>query len=145
MNGPPTTPSRNTLALIGVLLCVGGGLILWRFEPTGQSWYPKCAFHTWTGFHCPGCGTTRALHSLAHGRLLDAIRFNSLLIIGGPIMALLIFRARRREKTTGVAAARLSWTLFIVVTLYFIGRNVPSPTQSWLAPPPQAELPDASL
>ncbi len=129
---------RRALFLASVVIGVAAGLVLWRFDPASHSWYPKCLLHSWTGLHCPGCGTTRAVHSLVQGRLWDAFRFNPLLIAGGPIMALLIIRQRKRERKSGIAAPRLSWALVAVVCLYFVARNVPSPTRSWFAPPQQA-------
>ena len=138
--------NRRTVILVSGLLCAVAvaGVILWQYEPTAESFYLKCAFHTWTGGHCPGCGTTRALHHLVHGRFIDAVRCNPLLIVGGPIIAILIYRQRRRERITGVVSPRLAWAIYIVITANFIGRNVPSPTRSWLAPPPvSAETEDA--
>ncbi len=118
-----------------VLLCLIGGFVLWRFEPTDSRWHPKCLLHSWTGYHCPGCGTTRAMHSLLRGRFWDAVRYNPMLIIGGPIIAAAIFWQRRRERQQGFAIPKLTWALFVIMTLYFIARNVPSPSRSWLAPP----------
>ena len=37
-------------------------------ESAGQGIYP-CLFHLVTGAYCPGCGGTRALLALLHGRL----------------------------------------------------------------------------
>lgn len=122
------------------LAVLAGAFILWRFEPTETSWLPKCILHHWTGLHCPGCGTTRALHSVLHGELLWAIKYNPLLIIGGPIIAVIIWYQRRHERLTREAIPRLSWMLFIVVTLYFVARNLPSPTTSPLAPPVNVQL-----
>lgn len=35
-----------------------------------MAYYPPCAFHMLTGLYCPGCGGTRAVRALMHGRLL---------------------------------------------------------------------------
>lgn len=37
---------------------------------------PRCPIKMFTGFDCPGCGSTRALHALLHGRPDEAWRFN---------------------------------------------------------------------
>ena len=71
-----------------------------------------------------------------NGHLLTAIRFNPMLIVGGPIMIALLLWKRHREKVTGLTTApRLPWVLMTVVLVYFVARNVPSPSRSWLAPP----------
>jgi hypothetical protein len=51
------------------------------FDPQRHSFFPKCWFYQLTGFACPGCGLTRAFHSLLNGNPLEAIRYNALLPI----------------------------------------------------------------
>ncbi len=114
------------------------GVMVWclrTYEPTPMSWYPKCVFYQATGLHCPGCGGTRAMRALAHGEVGLAIRCNPLLIVGLPIMISMIAIQRRRERAGGLASPRLAWVLFFIMIVYFIGRNIPSPTNSPLAPP----------
>lgn len=120
-----------TVACCGLLLIV----LLWRYEPAETSWFPKCVFYQWTGIHCPGCGGTRAVSALLHGDIYRAVRMNPLLVLGGPVIALLIWRQRRRERRYGIVDPRLGWSLVLVVVTYFVARNIPSPTRSWLAPP----------
>jgi hypothetical protein len=55
--------------------------ILYRFSPTEYSFYPVCPFAYWTHLQCPGCGSTRALYSLLHGQVGDAIHFNAMFTI----------------------------------------------------------------
>jgi len=35
-------------------------------------WLPPCWFHLISGYYCPGCGGTRAVRALLHGRLLQS-------------------------------------------------------------------------
>lgn len=117
-----------------VLLVGSGVFLLARYEPTADSWYPKCMLHQWTGLHCPGCGATRACRAVVQGDLWSAVRYNPLLIVGGPLIAASLWWQRRRERRGGPYAPWLSWTICIVVIAFFILRNLPTPTTSWLAP-----------
>lgn len=47
-------------------------------DPAGEfgRYFPKCPFLTYTGYACPGCGTSRAVHALCSGRLADALSYN---------------------------------------------------------------------
>ncbi len=38
-----------------------------------------------TGLSCPGCGSTRMLHSLLHGDVLAAARYNVLALLMAPV------------------------------------------------------------
>ena len=122
-------------AVLTISFFIAAILLLRRFDPAEYSFYPKCTLYQVTGLHCPGCGATRAVGALAAGRLGDAIRYNPLLILGGPIIAAVIAIKLRREDQ-----GEASWTVFsvcivIVVISFAIARNVPSPTRSILAPP----------
>ncbi|MHC1698260.1 MAG: DUF2752 domain-containing protein [Geobacteraceae bacterium] len=60
----------------------------------GQS---LCLVKFLTGVECPGCGMTRALSSLAHGDVISAIHFNSLVVIIGPLFSYTLIRALLNE------------------------------------------------
>jgi hypothetical protein len=136
-----TTPqvkiAAGTGMMIAAVLIAGGGLVwLSVYPPTTTDWFPKCVFHQATGLHCPGCGGTRAVLALARGQWLLAIRSNPMLILGVPAMLILVGLQRCRERAGGKASPRLALTLFAILIVYFVVRNVPSPSTSPLAPPP---------
>lgn len=57
--------------ILGIIIAViaGAFIILYRLLPL-QLRLPPCWFHLISGYYCPGCGGTRALRALLHGRLL---------------------------------------------------------------------------
>ena len=77
---------RRRRAQIGLaaafLLGVGVAIVLLRFPPDQYGFYPQCPLHTYLHLLCPGCGATRALAALLHGRVADAFHFNMLLVAG---------------------------------------------------------------
>lgn len=50
----------------------------------------RCALYTVTGVHCSGCGLTRACVSLLHLNFMSAIRFNPLIVIVAPCIAVYV-------------------------------------------------------
>ena len=62
------------------LITVGICLVVYFFDPVKTPFYPGCAFHRLTGLNCPGCGATRALYALLHGRWQVAWRDNALFL-----------------------------------------------------------------
>ena len=86
MSQPLTLRARRRLLLLAALAAVAGLFLLYRFAPTEDSLYPRCVFHTVTGLHCPGCGTTRCLHSLLHGQFRRAAACNALMLLALPFL-----------------------------------------------------------
>ena len=60
----------SAFAVIACLRCALPGY--------GALLLPACPIHQIFGLLCPGCGSTRALAALLHGRPLEAMRLNAL-------------------------------------------------------------------
>lgn len=71
---------------VGGVLAVAGLALVYTVDPSEVGFYPPCMLHRMTGWHCPGCGATRALHALLHGDLLQALAFNPVFVILMPII-----------------------------------------------------------
>ena len=54
--------------------------MLYSFAPAQHRFYPVCPIHHFTGLLCPGCGATRAMAALLHGRFADAMQLNMLFV-----------------------------------------------------------------
>jgi len=54
---------------------------------------PNCAFHSFTGFPCPTCGSTRAFSALIDGELFGAFRLQPLFVVACIICAAFAFRS----------------------------------------------------
>ena len=91
-------------------------LVVYQFDPSLFAFYPRCVFHVITGLECPGCGGTRALHALLHGRLAEAYRLNPMLFLMMPSVAggALSDAQWTRHRWSGWAAAALliAWGVF---------------------------------
>jgi hypothetical protein len=103
----------------------GGGLL------------PPCLFNSWTGYYCPGCGTSRAIYHLLHGEIWTAIRLNPLNIILLPLIVITAFsiyswhRHRGRPVPVWLRHPIWLWLLIAIVIAFWVFRNLPG---SYLAP-----------
>ena len=107
----------NLAAAVLVILAV---IAFFSFvDPTTFPFFPRCFFYALTGFECPGCGTSRALHSLAHGHLIEAFGYNPILFLAIPTIIVLLFSKKARRSVA------LPVVVLIVILLYWVIRNLP--------------------
>ena len=88
----PESPALRWKFLFLALGAMAASAVLFIFDPAQCGFYPLCLFHQSTGLLCPGCGSLRALHTLLHGNLEAAMRYNAVLVAGLPLAAWLLIR-----------------------------------------------------
>ncbi|MES9609171.1 MULTISPECIES: DUF2752 domain-containing protein [Actinomadura] len=137
--GPvPGAPDGSRQPLAVRLLRPGGVLVLSvaavlyvaAVDPNEAGHYPTCPFLALTGFQCPGCGSMRTVHALAHGHLQEAFGLNVLTVAMLPVLAFFWLRWARaraldRPVRTKVAHPALIWALFAAILLFWLIRNLP--------------------
>ena len=137
----PAGPTRGVLtSLAGPLgvaaLAAAAVGVVAVVDPNEAGHYPTCPFLAVTGHWCPGCGSLRAVHALAHGDVGTALGLNLLTVLA--VVPLVVIWARWLVRTwTGVprstvAPAPVLWGLLVVVVAFGVLRNLPG--FAWLAP-----------
>jgi hypothetical protein len=124
-------PHRRVLRL-GVIasLAILALVILRTFNPATTWFYPVCPFRAFTGYLCPGCGTTRALHQLLNGHLAAAFRLNPLMMLLLPFVGY-SGASSALEATCGRPLPRVFipavyiWILLAVILVFWVLRNIP--------------------
>jgi hypothetical protein len=117
---PPVFVAAAAAAAVGVVAAV---------DPNEPGHYPTCPFLALTGQFCPGCGSLRAVHALAHGDLGTAVGLNVLAVLAVVPLLLIWLQWLRRSWTGGcrrtVAPAPAPWALVVVVCVFAVVRNLP--------------------
>lgn len=138
-------PSVYKMKLLKITLIVSiiGGifLIYFLFNPSSHSFFVPCPFKYLTGYHCPGCGSQRAIHQMLHGNLVSAFRLNPLLTLSLPLIFFglgtiawnFIYDTNLRVKL--FYSNRFIYVYFGIVLVYWILRNIPFVPFNYLAPP----------
>ncbi|HEV3256708.1 MAG TPA: DUF2752 domain-containing protein [Gemmataceae bacterium] len=136
---PGPSARRRWTALAASAVCaLAAGLLYW-LPPTEGSLYPRCLFHSLTGLHCPGCGTTRCLHALLHGDVCAAAAQNLLTLGLLPLVLWWGFRHWLAALTGSKVKPRPlpGWSvglLGVIVVVFCVLRNLGVPPFSLLAP-----------
>lgn len=126
--------AQRHLLVSGIAVGAGAGALLLLFlnNPARTSFFPICFFHAITRLDCPGCGSLRGIHALLHGRVIEAIDFNLLLIptlaaLAGSLYAWLTGRETRLWNFFNRPILVL-W----IVCCFWVLRNIPVSPFAWL-------------
>ncbi len=129
---------RRLIALLVALLLPPLIVVLYSVKPVETSIYPPCLFFSLSGLHCPGCGTTRCLHALLHGRVLQAIAYNAVILALLPFFIYWgagVWCAAIRGRKSKLRPTTWSISLvFFILLAFWILRNVPYFPFHYLAP-----------
>ncbi|GGF51065.1 membrane protein [Marmoricola endophyticus] len=132
------SPGRRWLPFVGTTLAAAAAVgTVATLDPNRPGHYPTCPFLFVTGLWCPGCGTMRAVHDLAHLDLAGALARNPLTVVLVPVLvyAWVAWGARlagRDLPRVSRVPAAVIWGFLVVVVTYAVLRNVPGWT--WLSP-----------
>lgn len=132
--------SPRLLATLALLLgAFAVALLFFRDPATSPSLFPPCMWRMATGTACPGCGITRALHHLLHGRIATAFSFNAVglvvLLATAAVLARPLWIALRENRWEFPRfTRRFAWSLLGVGLLWALVRNMPWEPFTRLAP-----------
>ncbi|WP_242614087.1 DUF2752 domain-containing protein [Actinomadura roseirufa] len=138
MTGVPVRPrtrgrgsARRLLAPAAVLAAVAAGSALLAFvDPNEPGHYPACPFLFATGLYCPGCGTMRMVHALAHGRVGEAFGLNPMVLMLLPVFAHLYVRwvarsVRGLPMRSALFRPKVVYGFIGLLIVYWVVRNLP--------------------
>jgi hypothetical protein len=112
-------------AITGALVAYAGAV-----DPNQPGHYPTCPFLLISGFYCPGCGTLRAIHALAHGDPVAALGLNPLSVAVMPVLLFCWGRWALRSWQGRPVRTRLAHPMVIygflaLVIVFWVARNMP--------------------
>jgi hypothetical protein len=113
-------------------------LVFRLIYPSLGSSFPSCPIFSLTGYHCPGCGGTRAADALVHFRWADALSNHAWFVLAVFFGLPLIFWMALKERYPAISGPRFheKWLWFCLVSLLiFAVLRAMEPFQ-WLAPDP---------
>ena|SRR6201991_492669 len=118
---------KAPLALFGAAVTAAAYVAV--IDPSEAGHYPTCPFLWATGLYCPGCGSLRMIHALAHGDVGEAFGRNPLAFVLLPVIGYLWTRwlaaAGGRPVKTRLLTPPAAWALAALLIVYWIVRNLP--------------------
>lgn len=115
------------IAILASILLAGAAMYF-IFDPSENSLFPKCPFLLITGYKCPGCGSQRVIHSLLQGDVIAAFKYNALMVLSLPVIALYgyaeLVRTKKARLYRRLCDSRVIWSIFVIVVAWWVLRNV---------------------
>jgi len=139
----PRIPSTRLQIALATCACAGASAFVYAVDPNRHAVYPQCLLYNATGLYCAGCGATRAIHALFHGRVLEALHDNALFIAALPLLlyiagsyALTAWRANAWPQISvdSHKLMRRGVWIFLLMMAFMILRNLPGQPFDWLKP-----------
>lgn len=119
---------RAIIVISSVVLAALLVTTYFSYDPTVSRFFPQCFFKAMTGYDCPGCGTQRALHALLHGDIISAWHFNRALFVAIPLIITYgyaeVYRTKHEKFYTALNSPLMISVIFILVVLWWVGRNI---------------------
>ncbi|NUP60890.1 MAG: DUF2752 domain-containing protein [Nonomuraea sp.] len=122
---------KGLLAPLGVAAATGAVFgFVGTVDPNQPGHYPTCPFLWVTGLYCPGCGTLRTVHALAHLDPMAALGLNPLAVAMIPLLLFWwgrwVVRAwQGRPRRTTLAHPAWLWAFIAIIMVYWVVRNLP--------------------
>ena len=120
---------RRTTTGMAIAAVLGGLAVVYRFPPTEYSFYPRCPIYLTTHWLCPGCGSTRALHSLLHFDIQCCAALQRFIHDAVPVsyclwVAFICYRTMRYDQFPILKFPRSATVcLMVTVVLFTVVRN----------------------
>jgi len=136
------SPTFKKPIIVTLVLLAATGLfvVYYKFNPSQGSIFLSCPWRLATGYHCPGCGSQRAIHQLLHLNVIAAFRLNPFMVLSLPlILYALGLRLWNYLYNTQyrIALFYKKWFIFGyfgLAILYWVLRNLPYYPFNLLAP-----------
>lgn len=130
---------KISLIILAVIGCISILSLFFLYNPLQYDFFPKCPIHTYTGTHCPGCGSQRAIHKILNGQIIEGLKHNLLIPL---ILVVLIYditikalnRLLRKKITNLLHKPIVTISILVIIILYWILRNIDTYPFTILAP-----------
>ena len=123
---------KRTLYFIGLGILGTAMVIIFMQKITGMSFSDfllPCLFHELTGYYCPGCGGSRAVHYLLEGNIPGSLYYHPFVLYAAAVCAAFMatntieLLSRGKWKSGMEFKSCYVWIGVVIVALNFIVKN----------------------
>ena len=123
---------KKRICIVAAAAMVAAAVLLYLyFTAEGAGAGIPCVFHQVTGLYCSGCGASRALRSVLHFDFYQALRYNAVLTVALPFIAVYFgglgvsYIRFGKDKISEKISMKPVWVFVAAALAYGILRNIP--------------------
>ena len=122
---------KRILLVLAAAFIAAAALLYLYFTGEGEGAGIPCPIYQLTGLYCSGCGASRALRSILHFDFYQAIRYNAVLVLVLPFIAVyfsaiaISFIKSGKDAVSGKIPLWPIWIFVALAVTYGILRNIP--------------------
>jgi hypothetical protein len=123
---------KKTGLIVFITAAIVAAVLIYPNPPGHNRWYPPCVFKKFTGFDCPGCGSTRACYQLLHGNIAPAADHNILMLAFLPLVFIgftSFFTGRLQQVWNKLNNPKI---ILWIIVIFWMLRNIPFFPFEWL-------------
>ncbi len=124
----------------GLLIALAAlAVLFYVLDPAEHVFFPRCIFHSLSGWYCPGCGSQRAIHSLLHLNITGVVQ-NNILFLPAVLVIFYHYTHSILNKKFNWRLPNIlylkntPWVIFGIILLFWVLRNLTVYPFSVLAP-----------
>jgi len=122
-----------------LVVIIALAVLFFLLDPSKNQLFPRCIFHSLTGYYCPGCGSQRAIHNLLHLDIAGVVGNNFLFL---PAVLAIIYhyihpflnKKFNWRLPNFFYMKNTPWVIFGIILLFWLLRNLQLFPFSVLAP-----------
>ena len=113
-------------ACLSAVLALAGLSVLAIADPATNPLFPPCLWRAATGWLCPGCGSTRAIHAMLRGQFGAAVQASPLAVGVMPLLAADLIQRWRQGESVMTTRARPAYivALGLGIAIFGVLRNI---------------------
>lgn len=117
--------SNSSIKIFGGIIVILGFGAMYIYLHIKYNFGIPCFFYQLTGWHCPGCGSTRAIVAALNGEFYQAFRYNPILPfwliymigMGGIITKEYVMGITQTEKV--VQKRNIGMLIFLIIVIWY--------------------------
>lgn len=118
----------SILYMVAAVIALALVVVYYIYDPSASVFFPKCPFYILTNLPCAGCGSQRAIHSLLHWEIRQAVEYNLLVVVFIPVLLILsissLFKSKYPKVYYYLHHSYVAYSVCFIILMWWVLRII---------------------